>query len=471
MNPTDIAFASALDQAAWIRQKQISPLELTQLYLARIEQWNPYLGSFFTIAAEQAIADAQRKTEMLMTVNDLDALPPFFGVAIAMKDLNSVAGLRCTFGNRAMMEHQSIHDDAVVTRCKTAGFTILGKTATSEVGSMPFTEPMGFPPARNPWNWDYTSGGSSGGAAASVAAGLTAIAQGSDGGGSIRGPAFCCGVVGIKPSRGRVSYAPIGDCLSGIATNGPIARTVADAAALLDVMAGYVVGDPYWLPDPVVPFHRIAVDAAQQDALSPRRIAYSTAIAPIGEADVTCRQAVLETAQRLEALGHFVEPIELDVTGLAESFQVVWRTGVLASGIPVHLLEPMNQWLANHGDTSGTYQQAVWTMQRLARQLVTQLHPYDACLLPVYLHPPIQIGQWQELTPSQVMERIIQWIAPCPLANATGQPAIAFPTGFTSTGLPLGVQLMGRPADEATIIAIASQLSHHYPVEPRYPEL
>ncbi|MGB3757618.1 MAG: amidase, partial [Rivularia sp. (in: cyanobacteria)] len=247
MNPVDLAFAPALKQSELIRRKEVSPLELVELYLERIQQFNSKLGSYFTVTAEQAIDDAKSKTEMLAQTQEL---PLFFGVPISIKDLNPVAGIPCSYGNAALLGNVPDYDDGVVAKIKQAGFIILGKTASSELGSFPYTEANGFPPTRNPWNLEYTSGGSSGGAASALAAGLCSIAQGSDGGGSIRGPAACCGLVGIKPSRGRVTHAPVGDRLNGIATNGPIARTVADAAALLDAMSGYVSGDSYWLPEP-----------------------------------------------------------------------------------------------------------------------------------------------------------------------------------------------------------------------------
>jgi amidase len=455
MNQTDLAFASALEQAHLIRSKQITPLELTQLYLDRIQQLDGRLGSFFTVMAEEAIADATAKTETLAHTSPAD-LPPFFGVPTSIKDLNAVAGVRCTYGSKVMQNNISAYDDAVTARIKQAGFVILGKTATSEVGSLPYTEPEGFPPTRNPWNLDYNAGGSSGGAAASVAAGLSAVAQGSDGGGSIRGPAFCCGIVGIKPARGRVSYAPIGDAMNGIAANGSLGRTVADAAALLDVMSGYVTGDPYWLPDPNPSFVTIAQQAAQQ-GVSPLRIAYSTSVAPIGDADAVCGQAVLDTAKVLEGLGHHLEQNCPDCAGLEEPFTIVWRTGVCASGLPPEALEPFNRWLYEQGDSSGDYQKAVWSMQVVARRIVAFFEQYDALLLPTYLHPAIRVGEWANLSPSETLEKVVHWVAPCPIANATGLPAIAIPTGF-SQGLPIGVQLVGRPADEATIIALAAQL-------------
>jgi amidase len=457
MNSVDLAFTSALEQAQMIRNRDISPLELTQLYLNRIQQLDPHLGSFYTVIAEQALTEAQAKTEKQATAGE--DLPPFWGVPISIKDLTAVAGVRCTYGNKMMLDHVPSYDDGVVARIKAAGFTILGKTATSEMGSLPYTETEAFPPCRNPWNLDYTAGGSSGGAAASIAAGFSAIAHGSDGGGSVRGPAFCCGLVGIKPSRGRVSYAPIGDALGGVATHGSLARTVADAAALLDVMSGYVVGDPYWLPDPDPAFVEVALRSSQA-RVQPLRIAFSTAINPIGEAESSCAQPVLETAQLLESLGHQVESAFPEGTvDIVNPFQIVWRTAISACGLPPQAMQPMNQWLFEQMDSSGDYQKAIWALQVASRRIVAFFERYDALLLPVYLHSPVRIGEWADLSPAATLENVIRWIAPCPIANTTGQPAIALPTGTsTAEGLPLGVQLIGRPAGEATLIALAAQL-------------
>jgi len=452
MNQIDLAFTPALEQARLIRTKEVSPVELVELYLQRIQRLDAQLGSYFTVMAEQAIADAKAKTELLGR-GDTSELPPFFGVPISIKDLNPVAGVRCTYGTLALMNNQATYDDGVVTRIKQAGFIILGKTATSELGSLPYTEPAGFPPTRNPWNLDYTAGGSSGGAAAAVAAGLCAIAQGSDGGGSIRGPAFCCGLVGIKPARGRVSNAPVGDRLNGIAAIGSLARTVADAAALLDVISGYVTGDPYWLPDPNPSFL-----AATTQHLTPLRVAFATTLPPLGEADVVCQQAVLETVHLLEELGHAVEPGCPDFTDLIEPFTQVWQAGVGSAGIPKEVLQPMNRWLLERTSSAGEYLQAVSQMQAIARQIVAFFDSVDVLVLPTYMHPTIRVGEWADFTPEETLQKIIHWVAPCPPFNASGQPAITIPTGFDSNSLPVGVQLVGRPAAEATIISLAAQL-------------
>ncbi|MBD2771410.1 amidase [Iningainema tapete] len=458
MNKVDLAFTPALQQAELIRRREVSPLELVEIYLERISSLNPQLGSYFTVMAQQAYDDAQAKTEILASSvetlrQSVSTLPPFFGVPISVKDLNSVVGVPCTYGHPALLNNIASYDEGVVTRIKQAGFVILGKTATSELGSFPYTEPTGFPPARNPWNLEYTAGGSSGGAAAAVAAGLCALAQASDGGGSIRGPAACCGLVGIKPSRGRVSHAPVGDRLSGIAMNGPIARTVADAAALLDVMSGYITGDPYWLPDPEPSFQA----AAHRKPVN-LRIAYSTSIPPLGEADANCKQGVLQTVKLLQELGHKVEEKCPDFSGLVEPFQVVWQTSVAAAGIPGEILQPMNRWLLERNGSAGEYLKAVYELQMVARQIVAFFDTVDVLVLPVYLHSPIRVGEWAHLSAEETFQNIVHWIAPCPVANATGQPAIALPVGFDQLGLPIGVQLIGKPAAEATLISLASQL-------------
>jgi amidase len=463
MTQTNLAFTSALEQARLIRTGEISPLDLVSLYLDRIQTLDPKLGSFVTVVAEQATAEAKAKTEQL--AKNKSDLPPFFGVPIAIKDLTAVEGVRCAYGSPVMLDHISAYDDAVVARIKQAGFIILGKTTVSEFGSLPYSEPVGLPPARNPWNLNYTAGGSSGGAAAAVAAGLVPIAQGSDGGGSVRGPAFCCGVVGLKPSRGRISAAPVGDHQSGIATNGVLSRTVTDAAALLDLMSGYIPGDPYWLPDPEQPF--LQVVQAQAHRPKPCRIAYATEILPIGRADAPCQQAVLDTAQRLASLGHHLEPNCPDFAGLVEPFTVIWRAGVSTAGLPPEALSAFNRWLVSQPDSSGDYLKAVAAMQIVARRIVAFFEQYDALLLPVYLAPAIQVGAWATLPPAETLHRIIQWIAPCPPANATGQPAIAIPTGLSPDGLPVGIQLVGRPADEATVLALAAQLTSAYPWQQR----
>lgn len=453
MNSVDLAFTPALKLSQLIRDRTISPLELTQLYLNRIETYNPQLGSFFFVAAEGAIQEAKQKTEQLINTSDPNNLPPFFGVPTAIKDLNAVAKMPLSYGVAVLKDNIANYDDGVTMRMKGAGFIILGKTATSQLGSFPFTEPPGFLPARNPWHLDYTPGGSSGGAAAAVAGGLCPIAQGSDGGGSVRGPAACCGLVGIKPAKGRVSHAPVGDYQGGISSNGPLARTVADAAALLDVMSGYMTGDPYWLPSPEISFL-----AATKQVSPSLKIAFCDHIPPFTQSETIVKETIEKTTKLLESLGHSLEMKCPSVEALIEPFTIIWQSGIGASGLPPSALSPLNRWFKEQEISAGDYLQAVHQMQIFSRQLVAFFDNFDVLLLPVYLHQPIKVGEWAHLSPQETLEKIMNWIAPCPPFNASGLPVITLPMGQDEKGLPVGIQLIGKPADELTLIRLAAQL-------------
>ena len=454
MNPTDLAFTSALEQARLIREKIISPLELTQLSLDRIEAQNPTLGAFFHIAAEAALNDASQKTEAL---SHLETLPPFYGVPTAIKDLNPVAGMPCSYGLKYAKNRIADRDDHVTQRIKAAGFTLLGKTGTSQLGSLPYVEPSGFAPVRNPWNPDYLAGGSSGGAAAAVASGMCAIAQGSDGAGSIRIPAACCGLVGLKPSRGRVSNAPVDEYFSGCVVNGGMARSVSDVAAFLDAIAGYELGDAYWLDRPETSFLALSKQIPPQ-----LKIGFATHIPTIGECDTETKTAVLETAKTLETLGHVVEPVEFgdfDFSDLIEPFFIAWQTQTDV-GIPGPLLDRINRqlWFRAQFYRAGKYIKARQKLYQFGRRVVTLFHPYDVILLPTLMTPAIQVGEFKRLGLDELLDRITKWFAPCPAFNASGQPAIALPCGISQSGIPLSIQLVGRPADEKTILQLATQL-------------
>jgi len=457
-NLTDLAFTSALEQAQLIKERQITPLELTDLYLSRIQKYDSQLGSFYHVASESAIADAQKKTEQLTQTVDTNYLPPFFGVPIGIKDLKSVANMPITYGIAALKEQIAKYDEGVVSKIKQAGFILLGKTATSQLGSFPYTEPEGFAPTRNPWNLDYTPGGSSGGSSAAIAAGLCSIALGGDAGGSIRGPASCCGLVGIKPSRGRISFAPVGDRLSGLGTHGILTRTVADAAAFLDIASGYITGDPYWLPTPSKSFL-----TATQETLPPLKIGFVTSLLPLGKPSAEFQQSITRVVQQLEAMGHQAIPQTLNLSPLIEPFKMVWATAIKASGIPLEVLSPMNQWVSTQSGTAGEYLQAVTQMQLFSRQIVSLFAQIDVLIVPTYMHPAIKVGEWSDLSPKDTLEKIINWIFPCPIFNTTGQPVINIPTGFDRHNVPVGVQIVGKPNAEATIISLASSLEQAQP--------
>lgn len=444
---------SALDLSTLIHQKEISPFELMQFYGERIERLAPKLGSFAYVDLKSALQQAREKTEILAKTRDTSDLPLFFGIPTAIKDLYPVQGMPTRYGNNFVPAQISESDSGLVKLIKQAGFIIVGKTATSELGSLPYTESPHLSPCRNPWHLDYTSGGSSGGAAAAVAGGLLPIAPGSDGGGSVRGPAFCCGLVGLKPSRGRVSNAPVGDYQGGIATHGCLARTVTDSAALLDVLSGYMTGDPYWLPSPSSSFLSSITQATGK-----LKIAFATSVSPGGKAEKILAQQVNDIVTHLQEMGHTLVEACPDFSALVEPFTVIWQSGITASGFPDEILHPMNIWLKQNSPDLTTYLQSVQKMQVISRQIVTFFDEFDLLVLPTYLQTTIKVGEWADLSPEKTLENIINWIAPCPPFNATGQPAIAIPTGFTPKGLPVGVQLVGKPADEVTILQVASQL-------------
>ena len=298
----DLAFAPALDQAQALRAGELGAVELTELYLRRIERLDTGaddgLSAYLTVAADQALDAARAAQRRLDEGRGDDALPPFLGVPISIKDLHDTAGIRTTHGTATWNARIPQRDDEVVARIRRAGFVVLGKTNTPEFGSRSTTESPAYPTARNPWDRTRTPGGSSGGAGAALAAGLCPIALGSDGGGSVRIPAAWCGLVGLKPSRGRVTWAP--GPQSWNATTGPLARTVADAAALLDVMAGPAPGDAWWAPPPARPFR-----AEVGSPPGRLRVAWTTAHPdPTAAVEPAWRDAVLAAAAALESEGH-----------------------------------------------------------------------------------------------------------------------------------------------------------------------
>src|SRR5271167_1266554 len=282
---------------------EVRPREVADFYLARIELLNPALGAYMTVTADRALADAAR-----LEASRADAASMrLYGVAYSLKDLTPTAGIRTTLGSRNYAESFPEQDAAIARRLEKAGGMLLGKTTTPEFGGRPTTEGGLCPTARNPWNREYNAGGSSGGAAAAVAAGLGPLAEGSDGGGSIRGPASNCGVVGLKPSRGRITYAPHrGEAWGGYATRGPIARSVRDVAMMLDAVAGSVTGDPYWAPPPLRPFEE-AVRVVPENL----RLA-SIATSNLGKVDPEVAAAFESACATMREMGHRVEPIELD---------------------------------------------------------------------------------------------------------------------------------------------------------------
>jgi amidase len=454
----ELAFTPALEQAALVRAGEVSPTELVETTLQRIERLDPDLDAFLTVAADQARAAARAAEQLL---HDSDDTPPFLGVPISIKDLNDTAGIRTTHGTAAWHDRVPDGDDEVVARIRRAGFVIVGKTNTPEFGSRSTTESPAYPRARNPWDPTRTPGGSSGGAAAAVASGMGSVAHGSDGGGSIRIPSAWCGVFGIKPSRGRVSAAP--GPQSWNATSGPIARTVADAAALLDVMQGYARGDVWWLPAPDRPF------ASEAGAPTGRlRIAW-TAEHPDADMQVepAWREAVMSTAELLAEQGHeLVEaaPPVIDIARLA----LIPASSVAARPDlpPIDTLDATNRTLVTitRAATAADLADALRCLQDETRRVTAFFEDVDVLLTPTLAARPPLLGErimgeedWEG------MLQLLKIVAFTPTWNMTGQPAVAVPAGLDADGLPVSAQLVGRPADEATIIRLAASLEEARP--------
>ncbi len=455
----DIAYRSALELASLVRSGEVSPLELVEAYLERIERIDPQLGTYVTVRVAEARAEAQA----------WDGGGPFGGVPIALKDLDSTAGTRTTFGSRAFAANVPDFDMAHVQRVKAAGFIVLGKTATPEFGTTAFTESELTGATRNPWDTTRTVGGSSGGAAAALAAGLTPLAQGSDGGGSIRIPASCCGVFGLKPSRGRISNAPFGPGI-GLSTTGPLARTVADAAAYLDAVAGYEWGDPWPLPPPERPF-------AEAAAGEPERLRIAVTTVPPVEAEVhaDCRAAAEDAAALLAALGHDVEEAAPDWggPGLTEDFRPLWQVAPTLYGVEdLSLLTPLNRALAEAaGETSSMdYVGALVRLQMRARRVVAFWDRYDLLLTPTLAMPPVPIGWAAESDdPWEQYARAARFTPFTPVFNVTGQPAASLPLHWNEAGLPIGVQLVGPPGGEELLLRVCAELEAARPWAGRRP--
>ncbi|HWB21843.1 MAG TPA: amidase [Gaiellaceae bacterium] len=438
----------AVALAAAIRSGEVSPAELRDAAFRRLEAVEPELNAFVTQWHDEP----------------LDSLPdgPFTGVPIAIKDLTDTRGIRTTYSCGAFAENVPARDAAVVRRIREAGFVIVGKTNTPEFGSTAVTESALNGVCRNPWNLERTPGGSSGGAAAHVAAGVLPLAHGSDGGGSIRIPASCCGLFGLKPSRGRVSGAPHGDGGLSLGQNGPLSRTVRDAAAFLDVIAGYEAGDAVRLPPPARPF-------ADEVGAAPGRLRIAFTVEPPLPYPVEspCASATVAAAELLSELGHDVyeaTPSWAD-DDLLDRFGYLWRVGPPLYGVPAEHLEPLNRALAEaaQATTALEYVHAVLSLQAYARRVMAFWDDADVMLTPTLAKLPVPIGWVSESDdPWDHYRRAAEFTPFTAVANLTGQPAASVPFA-TADGLPVGIQLLGRAGDEATLLRLAAQIEEARP--------
>jgi amidase len=450
-----------LQQAAAVRRGDLSPVELTAHYLARIERWNERVGAYVTVTPERAMQDARRAERTLARGGE--DLPPLLGVPLPVKDLTPVRGVRFTAGSRLFADRVATGSAWLAELLRDAGTVLLGKTSTPEFGLPAYTENLIGPPARTPYDLTRGAGGSSGGAAAAVAAGLAPAAHGSDGGGSIRIPASCCGLVGLKPSRGRVSPAPYGDA-TGLAVSGPLARTVRDAAALLDVMAAPVPGDPMPLARPERSFLQWC-DAYER---APRRLRigrWSRPEVPGVTVDPQVLAAYEKASALLAELGHEVVDAPQPLgAGDRDTFTPVWA--VLAALTPVPPgregeLMPQTRWLREQGLTASglDFVRALDAMQAIGRKFAAAVDGYDAVLTPTLAQLPQPVGGLRDdADPAADFAAQVAFTPFTGPWNIAGLPAVSLPLGWTASGLPVGVMLGTRHGAEGPLLALAAQI-------------
>jgi amidase len=456
----------ALELAELVRSGEVGARELVDAALRRLEERESRINAFCFVDADRALAEAER-------ISPGDPRP-FTGVPIAIKDSAPQEGLPMRIGSALFKDHVADHDGASVRRLKEAGFVSVGRTTMPEFGILPTTEPRLTGPTRNPWDLSRTPGGSSGGSAAAVAAGIVPLAHGGDGGGSLRIPAACCGLVGLKASRGRISFAPDrGD--DPLVTEGVLTRTVADTAALLDVLSGYEPGDATWAPPPGKPFREAA-------RVTPTGLRVGLLLDPpvLAELDPSCARAAEDAGRLLEELGHHVETC--DPKPLArrtrEAFDAVWAVlaaeGVAAGGSILGRpptaddVEPLTWALYERGRALDAlaYRRSLAELQRSAREVVGAALAYDVLLTPALAERPVPIStitgfEWPD--PLRALFRSDHFSPYTVLWNMTGQPAISLPLFHGDDGLPLGIQLVGPPAGEEILIALAAQLEEARP--------
>ncbi|MEP1126027.1 MAG: amidase [Ilumatobacter sp.] len=460
----------ATAQAALVADGEVSAGELVEAAIERIEVLDGPLNAvvvawYDDARAAAAAVDAQRANG--------EPLAPFAGVPTLLKDLwAESAGHPQTNGNAALKLAMPVsdHDSNLVARFRDAGLITLGRTNSPELGSLPVTEPISFGPTRNPWSTDHTPGGSSGGASASVASGMVPIANASDGGGSIRIPASCCGLIGLKPSQGRISLGPERD-ESGLSVAFAVSRSMRDTAGLLDLVAGPGVGDNVIAPAPTRPF-------AEEVGADPGRLRIGLlARHPLGNRlDPECATAATEAAKLLEGLGHHVEeahPAVLEDAGFSARFMAIWATnmslGIRRCGE-----------LAGHPLTAEEVEPVNWAMSEFARHLsatefasaLSAINEYrrklqgwwadgwDLLLSPTLSEPPVRIGEHDAAAddPMAGMKRAADFVSFTPPFNTSGQPAISLPTHVTGDGRPVGVQLAAAYGREDVLIRVASQI-------------
>jgi amidase len=467
-------FTPAVELAAAIRRMEVSPVEVAESYLDRIYELDPRLNAFCHRADDDVRKVASAAADAVVQAASTEDLPPFHGVPLPIKDLLDVAGWPTTHGSAGASQAPAAASDPVVQRFVDAGFVLLGKTTTSEFGTVPFTESEALGISRNPWDPDRTPGGSSSGAGAAVAAGMAPIAHGGDGGGSIRIPASCNGLVGLKPTRGLVTNATVD--LEGLATNGVLTRTVADTAAALDVLARH---DPaaWWSPS-TPPTSLSRTTTAPPPGLRIGVLADS----PIDglSVDPACAAAVDTTLWSLESAGHHIidAPLPLPPTDeLIAAFTTIWTVG--GAGITLadpNRVEPHNRALrdAARATDSWAYAQGVRKTQHLSRRIVEAfVTSFDLLVTPTMACLPPPIGAWRagaDDNPLMALLNSYPMAVFTSLLNVTGQPAISVPVHHDdATGLPVGVQIIAAPWREDLLLQVARTLELAHPWTDRRP--
>jgi amidase len=470
MDASEIAFAGIARQAELIAAGEISSRELVELYLERIARAQPRLNAFRVVLGERALLEAAQADAR----RGAGASRPLLGVPIAVKDDIDVAGEPTALGTNAHGGPVAA-DAEVVRRLREAGAVVIGKTNVPELCIWPFTETATFGATRNPWDLQRAPGGSSGGGAVAVAAGLVGASLGSDGAGSIRIPAAWCGLFGLKPQRGRVSLAPRARAWYGLSVNGVLTRRVADTALFYDVASGAIDVDEDRAPPPSVPFSQSAATAPGR-----LRIAYSTRI-PAGvlaSLDGDAERALRQTVELLRSLGHEVAERDPD-----------YGWGTLPALIPRYLrgisddaralphperLERRTRGMARLGRLipSALLERSLAGEAELARRLNRVFEQHDVLLTPATAGPPPPIGRLQGRGALWTLNAVAGMVPYNGVWNVTGQPAASVPAGFGADGLPRGVQIVGRPNDEATLLSLAAQLEAERPwAESRPPEI
>jgi amidase len=460
----DLLSIDALGQAELIKEAKVSPREVLEASIASIEAINPVLNAVIHQRFEAALQEAD-------TNENLDQ--PFFGVPLLLKDLGGLMRGEPHYGGTNLLKEidwRSPIDSFLVSAFKRAGFIVLGRTNCPELGSTITTEPRSYGPTRNPWNTEYSPGGSSGGSAAAVSSGMVAVAHANDGGGSIRIPASCCGLVGLKPSRGRVSQGPLmADAWNGATIDHVLTRSVRDSAAVLDAISGYRTGDPFtpWLP----PYSYF--DSAKT---KPRRMKVALLDHPAiagRKPDPDCQAAVYSAGAILEELGHEVteaHPKAMEEEEFQTTFTTIaacWVAAdlenfstLLGRKVEPNEFEPENEYLATWGRNSSaaTYLKATTWIAAFRRRMLSfwEEDGFDILLTPTLARPPAPLGYLSD--PRLWMERTFDYIQFTPQFNATGQPAISLPLYMTAEGLPIGVQLVGGFAKEHELISLAAEI-------------